>query len=260
MSGIVTMTRDGNVAEIEMNRPEKHNALTPEMYVQIRDLCEQVNRDDAIHAVVWCGAGERAFCTGSDISALNGFADFWAWRNRVDYIAPIRTLRKPTIAAVKGWALGGGHEIALACDIRVAASSTVFSSPEVTLGWLGAGGAAQHLTRLVGYGQAMKLLLTGDRIDATEALRIGLVEELVEPGQELQRARAIAQRIASYSSVATQSVKAAVRSAMAGNIELGYQMENELMALCFAVAEKTPGSVLYKGKDPSATEGQRPPG
>ncbi|MEO7939971.1 MAG: enoyl-CoA hydratase/isomerase family protein [Burkholderiaceae bacterium] len=253
MSGTVTMTRDGHVAEIQMNRPEKHNALTPAMYVQIRDLCEQINRDDAIHAVLWSGAGERAFCSGSDTQALDGYADFWAWRNRVDYIHPIRTLRKPTIAAVKGWALGGGHEIALACDIRVAATNTVFASPEVALGWLGAGGAAQHLTRLVGYGQAMKLLLTGDRIDATEAYRIGLVEFLVQPGEELPQARAIAQRIAAHSTVATQSVKAAVRSAMAGNIEQGYQMENELMALCFAVAEKTPGSMRYQGPDTTAS-------
>lgn len=247
MNGTVTLTRNGAVAEVLMDRPAKHNALTPDMYRQILGLCEDINRDERIHAVVWSGAGERAFCSGSDISALSGYADFWAWRNRVDYIVPIRTLRKPVVAAVKGWALGGGAEIALACDIRVAATSAVFSFPEVTLGWVGAGGAAQHLTRLVGYGQAMKLLLMGERIDATEAKQIGLVEYLVDPGKELDKAREIAQRIASFSSVATQSVKSAVRSAMAGNIELGYQMENELMSLCFAVAEKTPGSAIYKG-------------
>lgn len=247
MDGAVTMTKNGTVAEVLMDRPAKHNALTPEMYRQISALCAEINGDDSIHAVVWCGAGDRAFCSGSDISALSGYDDFWAWRNRVDYIVPIRTLRKPVVAAIKGWALGGGAEIALACDIRIAATNTFFSSPEVTLGWVGAGGAAQHLTRLVGYGQAMKLLLTGDRIDATEAYRIGLVEYLVDPGDEVNKAREIAQRIASFSPVATQSVKSAVRSAMAGNIELGYQMENELMALCFAVAEKTPGSVIYKG-------------
>ena len=247
MSGNVSLHRHGAVAELRLDRPDKHNALTPQMYVEIRDHCEAVNRDEAIHAVVVVGAGERAFCSGSDVSSLNDFADFWAWRNRVDYIAPIRTLRKPTVAAIKGWALGGGHEIALACDIRIAARNTVFSSPEVTLGWLGAGGAAQHLTRLVGYGQAMKILLTGERLDAAEAYRIGLVECLVEPGEEFGRAMEIAKRIASYSPVATQAVKSAVRAAMSGQIEMGYQTENELMALCFAVAEKTPGSPIFKG-------------
>ena len=178
------------------------------------------------------------FCAGSDIKALERYEDFWAWRNRFDYLPPIRSLRKPAIAAVKGWALGGGLEIALACDLRVVARSAVFAAPEVRLGWNGAGGAAQHLTRMCGYGQAMKILLTGDRFSAEEAHRIGMVEYLVDDGEELAHAREIAAQIAGYSTVATQAVKAAVRGAMDLSVEQGLRNENELMSLCLAKAEQ----------------------
>ena len=236
--GAVRYEQNGNIAEIVLDRPSKHNALTPDMYRQIATCCAEANETASAHVVIFRGAGERAFCAGSDIKALDGYEDFWAWRNRFDYTPPILDLRKPTIAAIKGWALGGGLEIALACDLRVVAQSTVFAAPEVQLGWNGAGGAAQHLTRMCGYGQAMKILLTGDRFSATEADRIGMIEYLVEDGQELHRAREIAQTIASHSSMATQTVKATIRGAMDGmSITQGLAQENELMSLCFAKAE-----------------------
>lgn len=236
--GTVRLERDGAVAEIVLDRPAKHNALTPVMYRQIRECCAQANADDAIRVVIFRGAGERAFCAGSDTKALEGYADFWAWRNRDDYIPPILGLRKPAIAAVKGWALGGGLEIALACDLRVVARSTTFGAPEVTLGWNGAGGAAQHLTRMCGYGQAMRLLLTGDRFDAEEAHRIGMIEYLVDDGAEVETARTLAQRIAEHAPMATQAVKAAVRSALDMSVAQGLNYENELMSLCFAKVEQ----------------------
>lgn len=234
----VHLERNGVVGEIVLDRPKKHNALTPQMYRQIAECCAKADEDAEIHAVIFRGAGERAFCAGSDISALDGYEDFWAWRNRFDYIPPILALRKPAIAAVKGWALGGGLEIALACDLRVVAKNTTFSAPEVQLGWNGAGGAAQHLTRMCGYGAAMKILLTGDRFSAQEAADIGMVEYLVEDGQEVEKAREVAAQIASYSPVATQAVKRAVRSAMDLSTEQGLRNENELMSLCFAKVEQ----------------------
>lgn len=235
--GHVRVEERESVAEIVIDRPEKHNALTPGMYRQIAECCDFANQTDSVHVVIIRGGGEKAFCAGSDVGALNDYEDFWAWRNRFDYLPPIRGLRKPAIAALKGWALGGGLEIALACDLRVAARSTVFSAPEVTLGWNGAGGAAQHMTRLCGYGQAMKYLLTGDRLDAGEAHRIGLVEWLVDDGEELSAARLLAERIAEHSTVATQAVKAAVRSALDMPVAQGLALENELMSLCFAKAD-----------------------
>ena len=236
--GSVWLEQHGSVADIVLDRPDKHNALTPQMYRDIAECCDCANRTNSVNAVIFRGAGERAFCAGSDIKALEGYEDFWAWRNRFDYIPPILALRKPTIAALKGWALGGGLEIALACDLRVAARSTMFGAPEVTLGWNGAGGAAQHMTRLCGYGQAMRYLLTGDRFDAEKAERIGMVEWLVNDGEELNVARDVADRIAAQSSVATQAVKSAVRAALDMPVAQGLTLENELMALCFAKVEK----------------------
>lgn len=235
--GSVRFETNGAVGEIVLDRPAKHNALTPEMYRGIAAACAAADADDTVRVVIFRGEGERAFCAGSDIKALEGYADFWAWRNRFDYLPPIRGLRKPAIAAVKGWALGGGLEIALACDLRVVSRTAVFSAPEVQLGWNGAGGAAQHLTRLCGYGQAMRILLTGDRFDAEEAARIGMVEYLVDPGEELTRARAVAEQIAAHSTVATQAVKSAVRGAMDLSVDQGLRLENELMSLCFAKVE-----------------------
>ena len=236
--GSVDFTLAGNVGEITLNRPAKHNALTPQMYRQIGQCCAEANETKAAHVVIIRGSGERAFCAGSDIKALEGYEDFWAWRNRYDYIPPILALRKPAIAAVKGWALGGGLEIALACDLRVVARTAVFAAPEVQLGWNGAGGAARHLTRMCGYGRAMKLLLTGERFGAEEAARIGMVEYLTEPGEELEKARDVAAQIAGHAAHATEAVKAAVRGAMDLSLEQGLRNENELMSLCFAKAEQ----------------------
>ncbi len=237
-AGRVWLDERGNVAEIVLDRPGKHNALTPEMYGDIAECCSRANRDDRIRVVIIRGAGDRAFCAGSDIKALNDYQDFWAWRNRQDYIPPILGLRKPCIAALKGWALGGGMEIALACDLRVAARSTVFAAPEVTLGWTGAGGAAQHMTRLCGYGKAMKYLLTGDRFDAEEAAQIGMIEWLVDDGEEVSFARELAGRVAVHETVATQAVKSAVRSALDLSVAQGLSVENDLMSLCFARIEQ----------------------
>ncbi len=236
--GDVRLEIEGNIGEIVLDRPRKHNALTPHMYKQIAACCAAANDSPDVRVVIFRGAGDRAFCAGSDIKALEGYEDFWAWRNRADYIPPILDLRKPAIAAVKGWALGGGLEIALACDLRVVARSATFAAPEVQLGWNGAGGAAQHLTRLCGYGQAMRLLLTGDRFSAQEASDLGMVEWLVDDGEELARARQIADQIAAHSSVATQAVKSAVRGAMDLTVSQGLRHENELMSLCFAKVEQ----------------------
>lgn len=248
--GLIYLERDGNVGELVLNRPEKLNALTPDMFRLLRDLATEINETDEIHAVLFRGEGTRAFCAGTDIHTLKEYPDFWAWRNRVDYVTQIRAIRKPVIACVHGYALGGGHELAVAADIRIAAANAVFGAPEIRLGWVGAGGTSQYLPRLIGYGQAMRLLLTGQRIDAQEALRIGLVEEVVETGKELDRARELAREIASYSPIATQTTKAAVRAGMNGNLELGLQIENELMALCFAAGNDKAGAKLFGERKP----------
>lgn len=246
--GTVRFEVNNRIGEIVLDRPDKHNALTPQMYRQIGEACAAANEADDVRVVVFRGEGDKAFCAGSDINALEGYEDFWAWRNRHDYILPILSLRKPAIASVKGWALGGGLEIALACDLRVVARSAVFASPEVQYGWNPGSGAAHHLTRMCGFGQAMRILLTGDRFTAEEAERIGMVEYLVDSGEELSLARELASRIAEYSPVATQAVKAAVRGAMDLDTDQGLRNENNLMALCFAKVEREKALTTDKGK------------
>ena len=244
----IYLEQDGHVAELVLNRPAKLNTMTPEMFVLLRELSQQINQTPSIHVVILRGEGERAFCAGTDINTLKEYEDFWAWRNRIDYVTQIRAIRQPVIAVLRGWVLGGGHELAVAADIRIAAQSAVFGSPEVGLGWVGAGGTSQYLPRLIGYGQTMRLLLTGERISAVDAYRIGLVEELVEDGQELPRARELARLIASHSPIATQATKAAVRAGMNGHLEMGLQIENELMAICFAAGNDKSGAKLFKDR------------
>jgi enoyl-CoA hydratase len=236
------------IAEITLNRPEKLNAVTPEMADAIERYCVEIDRDDAVRAVLLKGAGERAFCAGSDLNALAAYPTAWKFRNRVEYATAVRNLRKPVVAALKGWVLGGGCEMALAADIRVAGRSTRCGFPEVTRGWVGGGGASQMLPRLIGYGQAMRLLLTGEPVDAEEALRLGLIELLVEDDEVEARARAVCRQLAALSPVAVQSVKASVRAALSSPLDAGLRYENEMNTLCFATGDHREGIRAFQEK------------
>jgi enoyl-CoA hydratase len=216
------------------------NAITREMSLALAEHCAAIDRDAGIRAVVIRGEGARAFSAGSDLDAL-AEPDPWALRKRVEYAALVRNLDKPVIAALRGWVLGGGLEIALGADIRIAGRGARLGAPEVTRGWIGGGAASQMLPRLVGYGQAMKMLLSGEPIDADRALAIGLVEEVVDDDAVEARADALAATIASYSPIATQAVKAAVRAALAMPLDAGIRYENELHSLCFAARDHLEG-------------------
>jgi enoyl-CoA hydratase len=229
------------VAEITLNRPQKHNAVTPDMAAALQEFCATIDKDDAIRVVLLKGAGDRAFCSGSDLNSLGEYESTWKFRNRVIYEAAIRDIKKPVIAALKGWVLGGGCEMALACDIRVAGRSTKCGCPEVTRGWVGGGGASQMLPRLIGYGQAMRLLLTGEPVDANEAHRLGLVDILVDDADVESTAMALCKKIAGYSPVAVESVKAAVRVSLSAPLDAGLRYENEMNTLCFAAGDHMEG-------------------
>jgi enoyl-CoA hydratase len=234
MDGQVTLARDGAVARLTLDRPAKHNAITNAMADQLAAHARAINADDTIRAVLLEGAGPRAFCAGMDLKAIEAFPTAWDFRHRPDYPGAVRSIRKPVIAALKGWALGGGFELALAADIRLAAPSTRIGFPEVTRGWVGGGGASQLLPRLIGQGQALRLLLTGDTIDAEEAQRLRLVEQIVAEDALQAEARALCERIASFPPVATQAVKAAVRQSFEAPLTAGLAYENELNVLCLA--------------------------
>ena len=159
MTGHVTLTIEDGIGHILLDRPDKMNAITPEMALELQTACRAVDADRDIRAVTISGAGERAFSAGSDLNALADLSDVMAFRDRIEYAALVRDIKKPVIAALKGWVLGGGMEMAIAADIRICGRSARIGGPEVTRGWIGGGGASQMLPRLVGVGQAMRLLL-----------------------------------------------------------------------------------------------------
>jgi enoyl-CoA hydratase/carnithine racemase len=245
MTGHVRLTIADFIAEIVLDRPEKHNAVTPEMAASLAQHCAAIDRDPAVRVVLIRGAGERAFSAGSDLNALAKYPDAWSFRNRVEYSTVVRDIKKPVVAALKGWVLGGGLETALGADIRIAGESAKFGAPEVKRGWVGGGGASQLLPRLIGYGQAMRLLLTGDTIDAAEARRLGLVEEVVPDAEVEARARAVCTQLAEYSPVAVASVKAAVRMALQAPLDAGLRYENEMNTLCFAGDDHLKGIAAF---------------
>ena len=182
--------RDGHVATITLNRPAKLNTVTAAMAKALFPIAAEINDDDEIRAVILTGAGERAFSAGTDVKLLDDFGTNWQLRNRADYCRAMWNVRKPMIAAVRGYAIGGGLELALSCDLRLAAPSAKFGAGEIKLGWLGGAGNTQLLPRLVGAGNALQILLTGDLIDAAEAHRIGLVQQVVPDEALADRARA----------------------------------------------------------------------
>jgi enoyl-CoA hydratase len=248
MTDEILLERDGAVAEIVLNRPAKLNAVTPAMSATIERLCREIDRDDSVRVVLVRGAGERAFCAGSDLNALAEYPSAWAFRNRLEYSTFVRDLRKPVVAALQGWVLGGGAEMALGADLRVMGRGARLGFPEVQRGWVGGGGASQLLPRLIGYGQAMKLLLTGDPIDAAEAHRLGLAEYLVDDADVLETARGLAAKLAGFSPVAVESVKAAVRMALTSTLPAGLRYENEMNTLCFAAGDHMEGIKAFREK------------
>lgn len=248
MDGAVTKTLHGQVAELLLDRPAKHNAVTPAMAAAIADAARALDADDAVRVVLLRGAGERAFCAGSDLNSLAAYPSTWHFRNRVEYATAIRNIRKPVIAALQGWTLGGGAEMALGADIRIAAEGTRFGFPEVTRGWVGGGGASQMLPRMIGAARAMRMLMTGDPIDAAEAHALGLFDQVVPQADLVATAQAMAAKIAGFSPVAVQSVKASVRMAMEAPLTAGLLYENEMNVLCFSAGDHLEGIRAFAEK------------
>jgi enoyl-CoA hydratase len=248
MSGRIGFVVADGIARIVIDRPEKMNAITPDMVRELQRVCRAINDDGDVRAATITGAGERAFSAGSDLNVLADLTDVMAFRDRVEYAALVRDIRKPVVAGLKGWVLGGGMEIAIAADIRVAGRSARIGGPEVTRGWIGGGGASQMLPRLVGIGQAMRMLLTGEPVDAETALRTGLVEEVVDDAAVEARVAELARKIASFSPVATQAVKAGVRAAQSMSLEQGLRYENELHTICMSDKARLEGIKAFQEK------------
>ncbi len=244
----IRLELSGAVATVTFVRPEKLNAVTPEMSSALVEVIEWADSVDEVRAIVLTGEGERAFSAGSDIRTLDAYATPWDFRNRTDYCDAIRAARKPVIAAVNGYAFGGGLETALSCDIRLASTTASFAAPEIKLGWIGGGGMSTFLAHSIGPSNAAVMLLTGESIDAETALRWGLVSELVPPERLVARARELASVIAERPPIAAETAKANLRAAYNMTQDEAIRYERDLQTVTFATADAAEGRVAFAEK------------
>jgi enoyl-CoA hydratase/carnithine racemase len=248
MTEDVTFSIRDHVGTITLNRPQKLNAVTPAMAAAIVDHVERCNGDDDVRCVIVTGAGEKAFCAGSDIGGLDRYDTPWHFRNRPDYCDAIRRLLKPAIAAVNGYALGGGLETALSCDIRIASENARFAAPEIKLGWIGGGGMTTLLAHSIGSSNTALMIMTGDPIPASQALAWGLVSEVVPQADLLTRVRAIAATIAARAPIAAETAKLNLRAAFSMPLDQAIEYERDLQTICFATEDASEGRAAFKEK------------
>jgi len=248
----------GRVALLVINRPEKRNALDGATRRELIDALDAIRDDAAIRVVVLTGAGDKAFVAGADISEFEGRSpidQFRVMSGRTVFDA-VESFPKPVIAALNGFTLGGGCELAMACDIRLAADTARLGQPEVNLGIIPGAGGTQRLPRLVGSGAAYKLLYTGELIDAAEALRIGLVDEVVPAAELRARAMALAGGIAQKSPVALALIKEGVRASLRMPLDEGLRHETTLFGLAFSSEDKAEGVAAFLGKRAAEFKGR----
>ena len=243
--------KDGPVAVLIINRPKVLNALNGETVRELGEAVEQLERDDEVAVVIITGAGDRAFVAGADIAFMQNLTpmearEFAIMGQRV--LSRIENLAKPVIAAVNGFALGGGCELAMACDIRVASEKAKFGQPEVNLGIMAGFGGTQRLPRLVNVGLAKEILFTADMIDAERAKAIGLVNHVVPAEQLLDFCKDLARRIASRGPVAVRLTKEAVNAGAQMDIDRALGLEADLFALTFTTRDREEGIAAFLEK------------
>jgi enoyl-CoA hydratase/carnithine racemase len=253
---VIEFRVDGGVGVVTLNRPAKLNAVTRAMSADLLDLVRRIDAERLARAVVITGAGPRAFSVGSDVSEVDGYAEPWDFRNRRDYCDALRALRVPAIAAVNGYAYGGGLELALSCDIRLAATTASFAAAEIKLGWIGGGGVSALLSATVPASDAALMLLTGDPVDAAGALRCGLVSRVTAPDDLLPEALRIAHTIAERPPIAAQSAKANLRAARTMGQDAAIQYEREMQAICMATEDAREGRRAFAEKRPPKFAGR----
>ena len=246
----IQVERDGLLAVVTVNRPDALNALDTTTMGEINQAMRELGEDDGVAAVIVTGAG-KAFVAGADIvelSKLGGMKAREASRLGQETFSRIENIPKPVIAAINGFALGGGLELAMACDVRIASSKAKMGQPEVKLGTTPGFAGTQRLPRLVGLGRAMEMLLVGEPIDAETALRYGLVTKVVEPESLMAAAKELAAAIVSRGPAAVALIKACVNRGVNADIEVGGSYESEAFATCFALGEAQEGIDAFLGK------------
>jgi enoyl-CoA hydratase len=237
-------------ALITLNRPDKLNAMSMMLKAELVRALQELDRDETTRAIVITGAGPKAFTAGADIHEFQGRTPLEQWRmyEHGTLYDAVDRLSKPILAMINGYCFGGGLELAMACDVRIASSQATLGQTEINLGIIPGGGGSQRLPRLVGLGNALRLTLTGDRVDAAEALRIGLVDEVVLHAQLAKRTFEIAGKIAAQSALAVRLAKAAVRASARLPLDQGLRYEQGLFALAMASADKEEGVKAFLEK------------
>jgi enoyl-CoA hydratase/carnithine racemase len=237
-----------HVATITLDRPGKLNAMTPAMIAELQAHTRTINENRDVRVVVLRAMGEKSFCAGSDVGGLDDYTDPVALRDRPDYCDAVRGINRPVICAINGYAFGGGLEMALSADIRLASPNASFAAPEIKLGWIGGGGMTYLLAHSIGPSNAATMILTGDPIEADKALAWGLVSEIVPLPDLHARADALARTIASRAPVAARTAKDNLRAAYAMTREDAIRYERDLQTICFATEDAAEGRLAFAEK------------
>jgi enoyl-CoA hydratase len=252
--------KEEEIAIITFNRPEVRNALNYLAIDEAFEAARKAEADEAVRALILTGAGDKAFISGADIRELqqrNTLTELGERSNRRRVLANLlETMPKPTIAAINGFATGGGLELAMACTLRIAADTARFGQPEINLGIMPGMGGTQRLPRLVGKGCAMELILTGDLIDAQEAYRIGLVNQVVPGSEMMSHAKELARKLASKSPIALKLAKDAINVGLNLSLTEGIEYEKKMFAILCGTDDKKEGVAAFLEKRKPVFRGQ----
>ncbi len=243
--------QEEGVATVVINRAEVMNALNEQVFKELDRMFDELEADDRVKAVILTGSGKKSFAAGTDISQMQEMTTLEARKLALAVKAAqdkIASISKPVIAAVNGFALGGGCEVAMCCDFRIAAENARFGQPEITLGILPGGGGTQRLTHLVGLAKAKDLVLTGRIIDAREALEIGLVNKVVTADLLISEAKKLAGSLAEKSGFALNMAKAALNRSVSLDLDSGLDYEIECFAACFSTHDQKEGMAAFAKK------------
>lgn len=249
----LVINKEERMAILTINRPQVLNALNRDTLMELIQVIPQLEADEEIDVVIVTGAGEKAFVAGADIAYMR---DLNAMEGRAfgalgqQAFRAVEQMSKPVIAAVNGFALGGGCELAMCCDFRLASTRARFGQPEVGLGIIPGFGGTQRLARLIGTGMAKQLLLTGQTMNAHDALRIGLVNAVSEPECLMQEARSIAGTICQNGQLAVRLCKSAVNEGMQTDLDRGMTIEADVFGLCFSTFDQKEGMTAFMEKRP----------
>jgi enoyl-CoA hydratase len=251
----ILVEREAPIATVTINRPNKLNAINWSVIAELADALEELDRDDTIRCIVLTGAGDRAFVAGADIAEMSGKSPMEMLAGAFENWDRIRRVHKPIIAAVGGYALGGGDELALHADLIIASEKAKFGQPEILLGIMAGAGGTQRLARTVGKYRAMDLCLTGRQATAQEMHEWGVVNRIVPDGQHLEEAKKLAGEIAAKAPLAVRLNKEAILAAYNTTLEQGLAYEKRLFALLFSTQDQKEGMAAFVEKRQATFKG-----